>query len=253
MNKFEYLIKPLLIAGLAFATILAVFKLVGPIPVSVTQTTIAKNEPFMVNGEGTVAMTPDIAEISLGITTNKPTVSAAQEETNRVINSLTDAMKQLGVGDEDIKTTNYSVNPNYDWNSGTQRITGYNVNANLLVKFKNFDNLNQALDQATSLGANQVGGINFTLSDDKQHQAEDEARKEAVAQAKTKAESLSQAAGIKLGKLINVTENTFSPPTPMYARAEAMDAKAVSGPTPTEIQPGSQEVKLMVTLSYETL
>jgi len=230
------------------------FRLIGPVPVSITQTTVQKDQAFQVTGEGTAPAVPDEAQISLGITVTKSTVKAAKDEANQIINQIGESLKKLGVGKEDIKTTNYSVNPQYVYQgTANPRVTGYTVNATLGVTFKDFDNLNSAIDQATALGANQVGGINFTLSDETRQKAEDQARQEAVRQAKQKADSLAKASGIKLGKLINVIESPgYTPgPMPMYARAESLDSIGVG--EPTQIEPGSQEVHLSVTLSYETL
>ena len=244
--------RPLLLV-LSFFLLLGLYtKLIGPVELRVNQTSTQKAATFDVTGEGSATVIPDQAEITLGITTTAATVTAAQQQANQVINSITKSLKDSGVGESDIKTLNYSVNPNYDYREGTNRITGYTVSANLLAKFTDFEKLNQAIDQATSLGANQVGEVTFTLSDKAQAQAEDEARKQAVQQAKTKADSLSRAAGIKLGKIINVQENSSPPPGPIFRTMEAASPDSAPQP-PTQIEPGSTEVNLTVTLSYETL
>ncbi len=168
--------------------------------------------------------------------------------------TIIQALKDNGVEAKDITTQNYSVNPNYDYRDGSNKITGYTVNTSLEVKLTDFDKLNQAIDAATQLGANQVGSLTFTLSDKVKAQAETDARKQAVDQAKSKAESLAHAAGIPLGKIINVQENSSPVPAPLY---RTMEAKADNGSLPavppTQIEPGSTEVKLTVTLSYEIL
>lgn len=242
-----------LVSTLVFFTTAALFfKLVGPIPLSVNQISTQKSSTFDVTGEGSAVVPPDQAETSLGITITRPTVSDAQTEANRVTNAISQALKDNGVGDKDIKTANYSVYPEYDYSEGRQRARGYTVTASLQVKITDFAKLNQAIDSAVALGANQIGGINFTLSDEAKAAAEDQAREEAVKQAKTKAESLAKAAGIRLGKLVNVQENPTAYPIPLY---RTMEAKAVdAAPTgPTQIEPGSTEVRLIVTLSYETI
>lgn len=227
----------------SFFILLAVYtKLVGPIEFRVNQISTQKAAFFDVSGEGSATAIPDQAEVNLGITTTASTVASAQKQANEIINNISKKLKDSGVGEADIKTTNYSINPNYDYRSG-QRITGYTVNASLLVKFTDFDKLNQAIDSAVSLGANQIGGITFSLSDEAQAKAQDQARELAVAQAKRKAESLAQAAGIRLGKIVNVSESP-SFPEPIYRTLEAQD---------TQVQPGSTTVKLTVTLSYQTL
>ena len=244
--------KPYLPVILFFALAALFFKLVGPIPLSVNQVSTQKAATFDVVGEGSASVAPDTAEITLGVNTRESTVAAAQTKTNQVISGITQALKQNGVEQKNIKTINYSVNPEYDYSSGNNRITGYNVNASLLIKVTDFAKLNQAIDSATSLGANQVGGVNFTLSDDARLKAEDQARISAVKIAKDKANSLSKAAGIRLGKLVNVQENPTNGPYPIYRDFAAMETKSAPS-EPTQIQPGSTEVRLSITLSYETL
>lgn len=234
---------------LSFFILLGVYtKLVGPIEFRVNQISTQKAATFDMSGEGSVAAVPDQAQVNLGITVTQPTVTPAQKQANEIINSITKTLKDNGVGESQIKTTNYSINPNYDYQSG-QQITGYTVSANLEVKFTDFDKLNQTIDQAVVLGANQIGAVSFSLSNPAKAQAEDQARQQAVAQAKVKAKSLAQAAGIRLGRIVNVYESTPYPPElPIYADLEAKSAEI-----PTQIQPGSTEVRLTVTLSYETL
>ncbi|MBI4035168.1 MAG: SIMPL domain-containing protein [Candidatus Chisholmbacteria bacterium] len=235
----------------SFFLLLGIYtKLVGPIEFRINQISTQKAATFDVSGEGTATAVPDQAEITLGITATATTVAAAQQQANQVINSVTRALKDSGVGESDIKTQNYSINPNYDYQSGTNKITGYTISVNLLVKFTDFDRLNQAIDAAVSLGANQIGGITFTLSDPTKAKAEDQARDEAVKEAKRKAEGLSQAAGIKLGRIVNIFENPTYPEPPIYT----LEAKAEPVPAaPTQLEPGTTEIKLTITLSYETL
>lgn len=239
---------------LVFGVATIFFKTVGPIPLSISQTTTNKESAFQVSGEGKTSITPDEAQVSVGISSNKPSIKLAQDEANKTINQITESIKKLGVEDKDIKTTNYSVYPNYDYNSGSQRINGYNVSAQLTVKVRDFDMINSIIDQSTALGANQVGGITFMLSDDKQKQAEKEARELAVKEAKEKAEALASASGIKLGRIINVSESTSGFPVPMYARDAVMNLESgKAAGAPTQVEPGSSDVSINVTLSYETL
>ena len=105
------------------------------------------------------------------------------------------------------------------------------------------------VDAATASGANQVGGISFDVDD--KTKAQNEAREKAVAEAKRKAEGLSRAADIRLGKIVNIFENpSFEPPVYRTLETKVGD---VAAPEPTQIQPGTTEIKLTVTLSYETL
>ena len=232
--------------------IVAVSRIVGPLSLSITQTTTQKQSTFDVTGESKVTTIPDKAVVSLGITVNESTVKQAQDKANTIINNINAELGKLNIDKKDIKTDNYSLYPNYDYQQG-QRITGYTVNANLSVNLTDFSTLNQAIDAATGVGANQVGGIMFTLSDEKKKDVENDARKEAIEDAKEKARSLSSLAGMRLGKIVNISESPSFQPRPyalMNAAEGAIDGKASA---PTNVEPGSTTFNYVVTLSYETL
>ncbi|MBI5358514.1 SIMPL domain-containing protein [Candidatus Amesbacteria bacterium] len=226
--------KYLLIILAVWLGVFAYAKFGSGLPISsvVTQ----KTDLFTVSGEGKVTVTPDVAILSLGMSAKKNTVKSAQTEANTVVNNLTKAIKEFGVDDKDIKTTNFSVYPDYD----NSRIVGYNVNINLTITIRNIDKVNEILDKATTLGANSIGGIQFTVDENKLKELTQEARKKAVEDAKTKAANLSSAAGMTLGKIVNIQEGSNNNyPRPM------MLAK-------TEIQPGTTDITSTVTLFYET-
>ena len=210
----------------------------GPsIPVS--SVVSQKQDFFTVSGEGKVTVVPDTAIVDLGITINRPTVKAAQSEANSVINAISQELKNLGIKDKDIKTSNYSVYPQYD----QTRISGYQVSTNLTITVREIDKINQVIDTATAKGANTIGGIQLTVDADKKKLLLQNARELAVKDAKTKAENLAKAAGIVLGKIVNIQESAGDTrPLPiMYAKAED-----------TQIQPGSTDISTSVTLFYET-
>jgi uncharacterized protein len=230
-----------------------VTRFTGPLPISVAQTLTQKETTFNTTGDSEVSAVPDEAQVRLGIDVQKSSVIEAQSAANEVINNISSSIKKLGIDEKDIQTQNYRVNPEYDYKSPERHITGYRVNTQIVVKITDFEKLNQVIDTSTSLGVNQVGGINFSLSEEKQAELKKEARKEAIAEAKDSAEELAKLAGIKLGKVVNVIESSGNNyPQPMYARAEmALDA---GGPEEaTQIEPGSEIYRYSVTLSYETL
>lgn len=246
----------LLAAGmvLGFGGIVLLARYTGPLPLSITQTTTAKQSTFDVQGESKVITIPDKAVVSMGITVNENTVKAAQDKANGIINSVTEELAKLGVEKADIKTENYTLYPQYDY-QGTPRIVGYNVNAMLTVSMTDFSKLNQAVEAATRVGANQISGISFTLSDEKREQVEKEARSQAIENAQEKAKQLSGLAGMRLGKIVNVSETPLGDKL-MYPM---MDAVAMGrgagggGGAPTNVEPGSTTYTYTVTLSYETL
>jgi len=234
-----------------FIVAYAFFKLAGPVPISVSQTTMEKENAFDVTGEGKITAVPDIAEINLGIRVEKNTVTEAQKQANQTINSIEKALKDLKIDKKDIKTTDYRVYPNYNYR-GERKITGYTVETNLKIKARDFEKINQVIDQATSLGANQIGQLNFTVDEEKLEEYKNEAREEAVDKAKDKAKNLASISGIKLGKIINVQEGYETPILPRAMGGVVM-LEAGEKDEETQIQPGSTEIRVTITLSYEIL
>lgn len=240
----------------SFFTVLFIFlglllytKFFGAIPFSVNSVTTTKSNLFQVSGTGKATAVPDTALISLGVTKTAATVTAAQDQTNTAVNTMINDLKKLGVEEKHIKTTNYSVNPNYDFTAGRQTVTGYTVTQNLEVRVMPIDKANQAIDSATKDGANQIGGITFILNKETQKKLEDQARKEAVTNAKEKAQSLSNAAGITLGRIIDVQESGTQPPV-VFRSLEADQARGSA--EPTQLTPGENTVTISISLSYET-
>ncbi len=242
-------------AVVAFFIILFVYtKIAGPIPFTVNNINTLNSTPFEATGTGKASAAPDKAVINMGVTQTGATVTEAQAKTNKAATQITNSLKALGVEEKDIKTTNYSVNPNYaNLTIGdNQRISGYTVSQNFEVEVP-IDKANAAVDAATAGGANLVGGISFTLDDATEIKLKNEARIEAVNKAKASAEGLAKASGIKLGNVINVRE-TFGgiyPMPVMQNEAMALDAKA--GAPATSITPGENNIEVTVILTYQVL
>lgn len=245
----------LLFVAAAGAVLALTTQQLGGIKFAVSEISTQKQGTFDVTGESKITTIPDQAEVSLGITINQPTVKAAQDEANQVINSINQTLGEMDISKEDIQTENYSLYPNYDYQTPSPRITGYTVNANLVVTLRDFAKLNQAIDSATSVGANQIGGITFSLSDDKKAGVEKTAREEAINDAKDKASELAGLAGMRLGKIVNVYETPMGTQPPiMFDRAMSQaDGIGAGGGAPTNVEPGSTSFNYTVTLSYETL
>ncbi len=240
---------PVVGAATFFLLLFLFTKIFGPIPFSVNSVTTQKSSTFDVSATGKVTVQPDIASINVGIQVNGSTVKATKEQINSVITKVSSEIKQLGVKEEDIQTTNYNINPEYDYSGGTQKIKGYSASTNLYVKVKQIDKVNQVIDAATSNGANQVGGINFELDD--KAKAQNEARTKAVAEAKQKAEDAAKIAGFKLGRIVNYSENLGGSLIPIPLM-RTMDAKGAPE-TGTQVETGSTDITVSVTLSYDVL
>ncbi len=232
-----------------FIFLFAYTKLAGPIPFTINNINTNKTSPFEVSGTGKTAAPADIALINLGVTRISSNVLDAQNKTNQASEKIIKALKKLDIPEKNIKTTNYSINPEYSFNGNSQRITGYSVTQSFEVKVP-IEKTNEAVDKSTSNGANLVGNIVFTLNDIRKEELENKARKEAVDNAKRKAEGLAKASGIRLGKIINVWQD------PGVDRPILFDSeKAVGSPearTESNITPGETNIEVIITLSYET-
>jgi uncharacterized protein YggE len=185
-----------------------------------------------VTGEATVAVAPDTAVIRIGVTSQGRTAREASEANGR----------QMSVADRDIQTSWMSLQPQYDPNkSGTARLLGFQVTNQLTVTIRDIGKLPAILDRGIGAGANEMSGIEFIVSE--QSKLLDQARAEAIADARRKAEFYAQAAGVKVGHVVAITEEGSLPPPRLM---QAMRAGAAA-----PIAPGELSLRAVVTVSYE--
>lgn len=205
-----------------------------------------------ISGKGKAYAIPDIAQVSLGLKTEKSNVTDAQIENTKKINALHDQLQKLDIPKKDITTTQYNVYPVYDWANNRQNLRAYSVDQSISLKIRDFEKIPKVLQLIGELGLNQVGSLSFTVDD--MEKFEQEARLIALKDAKEKAKTLAKEAEVKLGRVITFSENNTVPPPYMpYYKSYAMEAGAVSDvPVPT-IQAGNQEITVQVTISYEIL
>lgn len=225
------------------------FKLFGPIPFFVNGVQTTKTDLFHVDGTGKATAIPNTSLLSFSVTKTANTTTDAQNQTNKTIDAIMTALKNLGIDTKDIKTTNYSVNPQYDTFTN-QRVTGYQVTQDLEVNVQPIDKANKAIDAATSNGATNVNAGTFTFDDTTMKNLQQKAREDAVKDAKQKAESLAAAAGIHLGRIVDVQETNNVPEPIRFGALQATSAKSADN-QPTNVTPGQNEVTSTITLSYE--
>ena len=263
MNRDKLLRHPLTLIVSIFIFLLIFDRLGLKLPISVISQD--RGVPLIVEGTGKVAVVPDIARVSLGIEETGTSLLTVQKSVNQKSKDLVDSIKKLGIDEKDIKTTSYNIYPEYNYGgeimplSSTKAepaffpapgrlptISGYRVSISYEVKIKDFDKINDVLTAATQKGANSVGGVAFEVNDETKNKKLNEARKLAVTEARTTAEGLARAAGISLGKVINISETTGGFPVPMALR-EAGGTEE----TKPEITPGETEFTVSVSVSWE--
>lgn len=199
-----------------------------------------------VSGEGKVYAKPDIALVSLGVKTEAVKSQDAVNDNNKIMAQVIKAVKDAGVEEKDIQTTTYNLSPNYDWTEKGRIFRGYSLDQAISVKIRNFDKINNILDGATTAGANTVGDLQFTIDDEEKVLSE--ARTQAIAKAKIKAENIAKESGLKLVKLLSVYDSNYYPMSSSYAKGAGIMANEASY-TP-DIQTGQIETNITVTLTY---
>lgn len=200
-----------------------------------------------VTGEGRANAAPDMAVISIGVQSEAATAAAALRQNSADMTATIDKLKKLGVADRDIQTSGLSVNPryNYEKNRSKPEVIGFTASNSVTVRLRDLSSAGEVLDQAVQSGANSLGGVSFAFSEPKP--LYDEARRDAVADAKAKATLLTDAADVRLGKLLYIQEGYAASPQPkMYAaRMEMADSAAVP------MEAGESSVSVSVSMVYE--
>lgn len=216
-------------------------------PLTVVNSTQTKE--LAVVGEGKVDVSPDTAYVDAGITVdNRSTVKEVQDTINTINNKIIDALRQMGIEKGDIKTSNYSVYPNYKYDNNVNIISGYNGNATVEIKVVDTQLVSKIIETVTTAGANQIQGVRFAI--DKPETYREEARTKAINNAKDQANKIAKDLGIKLGKINNIVESTPDNLTSGKTVFPMSGGGMGGGGAPT-IENGTQTVTSVVTLYFE--
>ncbi len=204
-----------------------------------------------VEGEAKVTAIPDVASLSIGLTTEKNSVEQAQVENTQKMNQIVSLLKNdFKIADQDIETSQYSIRPKYSWANDRQEIIGYEVNQSVSVKVRDFANIGEIIARAGQNGSNQVSGPNFTIDDDETYK--EQARQQAIDNAQAKAKVLANQLGIKLGPVVNFSESSDQPIYyDNYAKSAVMGFGGAEDTLAPQIEAGSDEVMVRVYISYE--
>ncbi|MCH4545629.1 SIMPL domain-containing protein [Rhizobium sp. WYCCWR 11279] len=209
-------------------------------------------EPVIsVTGDGESSVAPDMAVVNLAVVKQAKTAREALDENNKAMNDVLAALKSGGIAERDLQTSGFSIQPQYNYPQpvdGQQQqpqLIGYQTINSVTVRLRDLAKLGAVIDQSVTLGINQGGEIQFT--NDKPDAAIEEARKAAVADAVKRAKTLSEAAGVKLGRILEINENVpRAMPQPVYRATMMKEASDAAVP----VQGGENNYNVSVTVTF---
>ncbi|MDD5431102.1 MAG: SIMPL domain-containing protein [Candidatus Pacebacteria bacterium] len=204
---------------------------------------------IVVSGEGKVTAIPDIATISFSVVSRGATPAAIASANNTKINAAIEYVKSQGMEDKDIKTTNYDLSPVYEYDKErkTSFISGYSLTQTVTLKIRDFTKISAIVGALPGFGVNDIGSLSFSIDDDETYL--NEARKEAFEKAFAKARAMAKQNHVKIERVVTFSE---SQNYPYYYKTLGMGVAESSMPSAApRIEPGSQEVTVSVSVTYE--
>jgi len=223
------------------------------------KTSVDNKEPgntLSVSAEGKATASPDLATVTIGVLSQGANATEVKNKNNDKVNKIIAFIKEQGIDSKDIATSQYNFYPQQDYSKGFPVITGYQGNQTVTVKVHGIDQsqtkLESILDGSVNNGANEIQGVFFTFENPDILQQK--AREDAIAKAKVKGQQLADQTGLKLGKIVGVSEGQggYFPPMP-YAQSSArgigddMNQKSIA----PSIEPGSQDVNVSISVVFE--
>lgn len=213
---------------------------------------LAPQNTITISGEGKVDATPDIAKVVVTVRENAKTAKEAQEKAVKKWTAAKTAITAMGVEEKDIKTLSYTTQPRYYYpTNGKMMIDGYDAVQTTEIKVRDIDNAGKVLEAVAAAGINEVSGPDFTVDD--MTALNEEAREEAINDAKAKAEKLADQLGVDLVRIVSFSEGSNGGYMPYMAREGAMNMSmdAVKVSAAPSLDPGTNEINSNVTITFE--
>lgn len=247
----QMLRKRLLLAGGAVIAVAATLSFVACGDTTTAQQPNGNNnnqQGIKVDGQGMASAQPDIAGLRLGVSVLADSVAEARTQAAESMDAIIQSLRDNGVDEDDIQTQQLQIAPEYDFRDGERLLRGFRVTNIVSAKVRDIDATSQVVDDAVAAGGNDVriDSIAFTIDDPSQ--LETEARREAVEDARSRAETLADAAGVSVGDPIAITESISPAPRPVFLERIAADAAQEAPETP--IQPGELDVVVNVSVTW---
>ncbi len=227
--------------GLAFAIGLSAL---GAVDDAGAQQRVAGSR-VVVTGEGSISVAPDVVQIRSGVSTRGKTVREAAETNSKTMAAILTALTESGIPQKDVRTAQLSIQPVYAAQEPgkEQKLVGYSVANHVSAKIKHVEKLGDVLDRLIAAGATEVWNVEFLVSDPAK--VLDQAREAAIADARRKAEVYARAAGVPLGRVVSIEEESGASPMPMRALAQPAPGAHVP------IAPGENTLRAVVSVAFE--
>src|SRR6266850_3228295 len=224
-------------------TALAAVALAGALLTAPALAQVVPPAAISVTGEATVSVPPDLAEIEGGVTSEAKTAREASEANNAAMGKVLQALKGAGIEAKDVQTSRLSLQPQSAPNrSGPSAIAGYHASNRVTIRVRDVTKVAGVIDTLVGAGANEIGGINFVVS--QASKLLDEAREKAVADARRKADIYAKAAGVTLGEPLSISEEGQAP-QPVF-RGKVAAPMAITAP----VAPGEETLSVTVSVSW---
>lgn len=206
-----------------------------------------EQQTINVNGSGEIYVSPDMANISFSVETNSKTASDAVKENAAKTNKVLEALKSQIGEDDTISTTGYNLSPMYEYNNQTKKseFAGYKATNTVLVKTYNLKTIGTLIDSAAEAGSNNIQGLTFDST--KRNDYRRDALVKAVKDAKTTAQTVANAAGVKITTIYQISPS-YNYPTPVYR--DYAETRMASAPAPTPIEAGEISIKANVNMVF---
>lgn len=238
-NEIKIIMSGVLIVFLLTATVYLVFGINSKIKESIGENTIT------VSDSGEIYAEPDLAVVDLSVISEAKTVAEAMKQNTDKMDVIVSQIRGLGVGEDDLQTTNFNIYPRYEYVNEKRTLAGYEVHQTLDVKIRDLQRVSAIIQTATNAGVNQVGNLQFTI--DEQDSLRKQAREMAIEKVKAKANELAKQLGVKLVRIAGFNEGSDYI-SPVYREAAAY---GIGGGGGSSIEPGQNKIEVTISITYE--
>ena len=210
----------------------------------------AESRTISIDGTSTLKMAPDKATVNVRIETTAKDAKEASAQNAVIMNKIQNSLMALSITKDKMKTTNYSLSPNYDYSSGKSKLNGYTVSNEILVTVDDIDKVGNVIDTSINAGANSIGSVEFSLKDSTAYK--EKALREAVLDARSKADTIAAALGKTIVNVQSVSANNSYVEARTYNNAlYAASLKSADAGASSPIQAGDISVKANVNIVFE--